>query len=52
MEGLRAISARVRLALQSLEQGDSESAKTILRGLARILPAPSKKNWKAANNGR
>ena len=49
MEGLRAISARVRLALLRLEQGDNEGAIMVLKALARILPAPSKKNWEAAN---
>ncbi|MEW8048964.1 MAG: hypothetical protein AB2754_16035 [Candidatus Thiodiazotropha endolucinida] len=52
MEGLRAISARVRLALQRLEQGNSDGAKAVLKDLAKILPAPKKNNWKAANNGR
>ena len=52
MEILRAISARVRLALTSLENGDTKRAVVILTFLARILPDPGEHNVEAANNGR
>jgi hypothetical protein len=51
MEILRAISARVRLALYSLERGDTKRAVSILSMLVRILPYPGDHNVEAANNG-
>lgn len=48
LEALKAVAARVRRALQLLEAGDHEKAKTLLRSTERTLPAHERRHWMAA----
>lgn len=49
-EALQAVGARVRRALNLLEVGDTEKAKTVLRALAKTLPGHERRHWLAAGD--
>lgn len=50
-EPLKALSARLRVALVALDAGDNKKAQRVLQGLVMLLPAPDRRHWEAANKG-
>jgi hypothetical protein len=47
---LKALSARVRLAAIYIRRGENHQALAVLEQCERVLPLPTKNNWRAAKD--